>query len=95
MIVVGTHTIFIYKYSRSQLVNFINWFWLCFKKRKKPAFCKLLGVGAKVADYVCQMSLDNTMLFQWTHVWQITAKHYMPQLTRTKSLTTKVYRQIV
>ncbi|XP_027048124.1 N-glycosylase/DNA lyase-like [Pocillopora damicornis] len=29
-----------------------------------------------------------------THVWQITAKHYMPQLARTKSLTAKVYKQI-
>ena len=57
--------------------------------------CKLPGVGAKVADCVCLMSLDkHDAVPVDTHVWQITAKHYMPQLTRTKSLTAKVYKQI-
>ena len=90
--------IFIYKYSNFQLVNFINWCCFCFClffKLQKPALCKLPGVGAKVADCVCLMSLDkHDAVPVDTHVWQITAKHYMPQLARTKSLTAKVYKQI-
>ncbi|XP_078344880.1 N-glycosylase/DNA lyase-like isoform X2 [Oculina patagonica] len=59
------------------------------------ALCQLPGVGAKVADCVCLMSLDKHEAVPVdTHLWQITAKHYMPQLVKTKSLTAKVYRQI-
>ena len=29
-----------------------------------------------------------------THVWQITAKHYMTNQLKTKSLTAKVYKEI-
>lgn len=59
------------------------------------ALCRLPGVGAKVADCVCLMSLDkHDAVPVDTHVWQITTKHYLPQLTRTKSLTTKVYKEI-
>ncbi|KAJ7372861.1 8-oxoguanine glycosylase ogg1 [Desmophyllum pertusum] len=59
------------------------------------ALCQLPGVGAKVADCVCLMSLDKHEAVPVdTHVWQITAKHYMPHLVTTKSLTAKVYKQI-
>lgn len=48
-----------------------------------------------MADCVCLMSLDKHEAVPVdTHVWQITAKHYMPQLVKTKSLTAKVYKQI-
>ena len=52
-------------------------------------------MGAKVADCVCLMSLDKHEAVPVdTHVWQITAKHYMPHLVKTKTLTAKVYKQI-
>ena len=58
-------------------------------------FCELPGVGAKVADCVCLMSLDKTEAVPVdTHVWQLTTKHYMPHLQKTKSLTTKMYKEI-
>lgn len=48
-----------------------------------------------MADCVCLMSLDKHEAVPVdTHVWQITAKHYMPHLVTTKSLTAKVYKQI-
>ena len=60
-----------------------------------PALCKLPGVGAKVADCVCLLSLDKSEAIPVdTHVWQITSKHYLPSLTKTKSLTDKVYKEI-
>ena len=59
------------------------------------ALCELPGVGAKVADCVCLMSLDKTEAVPVdTHVWQLTTKHYMPHLQKTKSLTTKMYKEI-
>ena len=52
-------------------------------------------MGAKVADCVCLMSLDKHEAVPVdTHLWQITTKHYMPHLVKTKSLTAKVYKQI-
>ena len=59
------------------------------------ALCQLPGVGAKVADCVCLMSLDKHEAVPVdTHLWQITIKHYIPHLAKMKSLTAKVYKQI-
>lgn len=44
---------------------------------------------------MCLMSLDKHEAVPVdTHLWQITTKHYMPHLVKTKSLTAKVYKQI-
>ena len=52
-------------------------------------------MGAKVADCVCLMSLDKSEAFPVdTHIWQVASKYYMPNLSKTKSLTDKVYLQI-
>ena len=48
-----------------------------------------------MADCVCLMSLDKHEAVPVDiHLWQITTKHYMPHLVKTKSLTAKVYKQI-
>lgn len=48
-----------------------------------------------MADCVCLMSLDKHEAVPVdTHLWQITTKHYMPHLVKTKTLTDKVYKQI-
>ncbi|XP_059143525.1 N-glycosylase/DNA lyase-like [Physella acuta] len=61
----------------------------------KAELMTLLGVGAKVADCVCLMSLDKPgALPVDTHVWQITRKNYMAKLQTAKSLTDKLYREI-
>ena len=49
----------------------------------------------QVADCVCLMSLDKHAAIPVdTHVWQIAARDYMPQLKNHKSLTEKLYNQI-
>ena len=59
------------------------------------ALCELPGVGAKVADCVCLMSLDKKAAVPVdTHVWQITSRYYMPDIAKTKSLTNNVYKRI-
>ncbi|KAG1649710.1 26S proteasome non-ATPase regulatory subunit 3 [Nymphon striatum] len=56
---------------------------------------KLSGVGAKVADCVCLMSLDKYEAIPVdTHVWQIARRDYMPGLKKNKSLTDKTYKEI-
>lgn len=41
------------------------------------------------------MSLDKTGAIPVdTHVWQIAARDYMPKLTKAKSMTDKIYREI-
>ncbi|KAK3087076.1 hypothetical protein FSP39_001333 [Pinctada imbricata] len=61
----------------------------------KSELMKLCGVGAKVADCVCLMSLDKTESVPVdTHVWQIAARHYIPKLQHSKSLTDKLYKEI-
>lgn len=61
----------------------------------KKELLALNGVGAKVADCVCLMSLDKTdALPVDTHVWQIAARGYMPSLSKCKSLTDKLYNEI-
>ncbi|CAB3977915.1 N-glycosylase DNA lyase-like [Paramuricea clavata] len=60
------------------------------------ALCELPGVGAKVADCVCLMSLDKTDAIPVdTHVWQISCRDYnIPDLKKSKSLTNKAYKAI-
>ncbi|KAH9500748.1 8-oxoguanine glycosylase ogg1 [Bulinus truncatus] len=61
----------------------------------KTELMTLYGVGSKVADCVCLMSLDKTEAVPVdTHVWQITMKHYMTKLQNAKSLTEKLYNEI-
>ena len=60
------------------------------------ALCELPGVGHKVADCVCLMSLDKTDAIPVdTHVWQISCRDYnIPELKKSKSLTNKAYKAI-
>ncbi|XP_042195538.1 N-glycosylase/DNA lyase isoform X2 [Callorhinchus milii] len=62
----------------------------------KRALCTLPGVGAKVADCVCLMSLDKPEAVPVdTHIWQIAKRDYAKNFGGTqKSLTNKVYRDI-
>ncbi|CAL1268838.1 unnamed protein product [Larinioides sclopetarius] len=55
----------------------------------------LSGVGAKVADCICLMSLDKYDAIPVdTHIWQVTLKDYMPHLKNSKTLTNKIYQEI-
>lgn len=61
----------------------------------KGELMSLPGIGAKVADCICLMSLGFTEAIPVdTHVLQITARHYLPSLKACKSVTTKQYNQI-
>lgn len=62
----------------------------------KRTLMSLPGVGAKVADCICLMSLGFTEAIPVdTHVYQITAKHYLPELNaKYKTLTNKRYNEI-
>ncbi len=59
------------------------------------ALCGLPGVGAKVADCVCLMSLDKPDAIPVdTHMWQIAQRDYLPHLKKYKTLTDKIYQEI-
>uniref|UniRef100_A0A914W915 N-glycosylase/DNA lyase n=1 Tax=Plectus sambesii TaxID=2011161 RepID=A0A914W915_9BILA len=61
----------------------------------REALMQLAGIGPKVADCVCLMSLNKTDVVPCdTHVWQITAAQYMPALRKSKSVTAKLHNEI-
>uniref|UniRef100_A0A914XXA3 DNA-(apurinic or apyrimidinic site) lyase n=1 Tax=Panagrolaimus superbus TaxID=310955 RepID=A0A914XXA3_9BILA len=57
---------------------------------------KLDGVGPKVADCICLMALNQHHVVPVdTHVFQITALHYLPELKKSKSVTDVIYKRII
>ncbi|XP_054710895.1 LOW QUALITY PROTEIN: N-glycosylase/DNA lyase-like [Uloborus diversus] len=56
---------------------------------------KLPGIGAKVADCICLMSLDKYNAIPVdTHIWQVTLRDYLPHLKNSKTLTSKIFQEI-
>ncbi|UYV62546.1 OGG1 [Cordylochernes scorpioides] len=59
------------------------------------ALIKLPGIGAKVADCICLMSLDKWEAVPLDiHMWNLARRQYLPHLQSHKSLTDRTYREI-
>ncbi|XP_067125601.1 N-glycosylase/DNA lyase [Centruroides vittatus] len=64
-------------------------------KDARKELLQLPGVGGKVADCVCLMSLDKSEAVPIdTHVWQIATRDYLPHLKTKKTMTDKIYLEI-
>ncbi|GAB0092957.1 N-glycosylase/DNA lyase [Sergentomyia squamirostris] len=76
----------------------LEWFGELEKKEYKEAreeLMSLTGIGPKVSDCICLMSLDHLQAIPVdTHVYQIAGAFYLKKLPKTKSVTTRVYMEI-
>ncbi|KTW29267.1 hypothetical protein T552_01222 [Pneumocystis carinii B80] len=61
----------------------------------KNSLCELMGVGYKVADCVCLMSLDQPSAVPIdTHVWQIAQRDYKFNTKKYKTINKTLYETI-
>lgn len=95
----GYRAKFIQKCAAEILTNGnLDWFAKLQKLDYKDAhgeLIKLTGIGPKVADCICLMSLGHLQAIPVdTHVFQIAVQHYLPKLKGAKSVTTKIYDEI-
>lgn len=61
----------------------------------KEKLMTLTGIGPKVADCICLMSLGHLQSIPVdTHVYQIARKFYMSHLPKRKTVTSKIYKDI-
>ncbi|KAJ6633225.1 N-glycosylase/DNA lyase [Pseudolycoriella hygida] len=76
----------------------LEWFHKLQKLDYKEAHAELTqltGIGPKVADCICLMSLNHLQAIPVdTHVYQIAKLHYLPKLKDVKNVTPKVYNEI-
>lgn len=77
----------------------LQWFQLLQELDYKSAHAQLVqltGIGPKVADCICLMSLNHLEAIPVdTHVYQIAAQHYMPKLDpKLKSVSSRMYEEI-
>ena len=76
-------------------IYFIHCVFFCGFLFYSVALCSLYGVGPKVADCVCLMSLEkHDAIPVDTHMWQIAAREYLPHLKKLKNVTDKAYKEI-